>query len=67
MLQTAIYEAITMSTPTTKEGHGSRHPNKCNVYSCVVNGGKEKHKLELKEWHTVVNNRYKEITKEDVV
>ena len=61
----AIYEAITQSIPTTKEGHGSRHPNKCNVFNCTINGGKEKHKLELKEWHKAVNDRYKEITKEE--
>ena len=61
-----LFVAIQNSIPLTKDGHGSRHKNKCNVVGCEVNGGKEKHNRESGSFNKHVNERYQIITKESV-
>ena len=64
MRSPAIYIAIKQSIPVTKDGHGSRHKNKCNVHSCVMNCGKETHNIGYGDFNKQVKARYEEITKE---
>ena len=61
-----LYVAIQNSIPLTKEGHGSRRKNKCNVVGCEVNRGKEKHNRETSSFNKYVDQQYQTITKESV-
>lgn len=62
-----IYQSIILSTPITRELHGSAQAKygRCNNPKCERNGGSEKHKLTIEELSRFVNHRYVEITKDN--
>lgn len=56
-----LYSGILASTPTLRQGHGSRKKDKCNNDACMQNRGKESHRLSEKEFNERCETRWREI------